>query len=222
VVLWIALAWIHSAVATHSPILDLVSVDEGSGKTELMGILGLLTPRPYLGAEPTAANVYRVVDANKPTLLTDEADDLFQRKSDLTRVINAGWTRGTKIPRQVRVNGELQTYWFDPFCPKVIGRMLLSGKPLPRTTASRCVSVKLWPKRADETVEEFRHCDDDAFLTLRRKLLRCANDHAHAIAEIKPTFPKGLINRFHANWTLQLAIAEFAGRDWPKRARQAA
>jgi hypothetical protein len=35
---------IHNEVATHSPILDIVSVDEGSGKSELEGTLGLLVP----------------------------------------------------------------------------------------------------------------------------------------------------------------------------------
>jgi hypothetical protein len=52
------MAWIHNEVASHSPILDVFSVDEGSGKTELLGVLGLLTPKPCLGAEFTAANVY--------------------------------------------------------------------------------------------------------------------------------------------------------------------
>ena len=80
----------------------------------------------------------------------------------------------------------------------------------------------MWPKRPDEHVQEFQHRDDDKFATLRRKLLRFANDQARAIAEIKPAFPSGFNNRPQANWKLLLAIAELAGGDWPERARKAA
>jgi hypothetical protein len=183
VVLWVAMSWIHNEVATHSPILDVFSVDESSGKTELMGLLGLVTPKPYLGAEFTAANIYRTVDADGPVLIIDEADDVFQRKPDLKHIVNNSWTRGFKIPRQVRIAGELQTHWFEIFCPKILGRVLLAGKPLPRTTQSRGIPIKIWPKKPDERVDEFMHRDDDTFLTLRRKLLRFANDHAAAIGE---------------------------------------
>jgi Protein of unknown function (DUF3631) len=100
--------------------------------------------------------------------------------------------------------------------------VILPGKSLPRTTQSRGIPIKIWPKREDEHVDEFQYRDDDAFSTLRRKLLRFANDHATAIAAIKPTFPAGFNNRLQANWKLQLAIAEFAGDDWRKRAREAA
>ena len=155
------MSWIHNEVATHSPFLDVVSPDEGSGKTELQGILGLLTPRPCFGAEFTGPNIYRTVDHDQPTLIIDEADDAFLRKPDLKHIVNHSWTRGAKISRQVRIDGELQTYWFNTFCPKIIGHVLLSGKPLPRTITSRGICIKMFPKRPDEHVEEFQHRDDE-------------------------------------------------------------
>jgi hypothetical protein len=221
-VLWVPMDWVHNEIATHSPFLDVVSVDEGSGKTELLGTLGLLTQRPCQGAEFTGPNIYRTVDRDQPTLIIDEADDAFQRRPDLKHIVNASWTRGAKIPRQVRIDGELQTHWFNIFCPKIVGHVLLQGKPLPRTIASRGIYIRMWPKRRDEHVEEFLHRDDNEFATLRRKMLRFANDHAKAIAEIKPVFPSGFNNRIQANWKLLLAIAELAGGDWPERARKAA
>ena len=45
----------------------------------------------------------------------------------LPAIVNAGWSRGTKIPRQGR--------WYDPFCPKILG--ILGKTKLPRTIASR-------------------------------------------------------------------------------------
>jgi putative DNA primase/helicase len=222
VALWAAMSWIHNEVATHSPILDVFSVDEGSGKSELLGVLHFLVPKPLLGAEFTGPSIYRTVDVDHPTLIIEEADDIFQRKPDLRHIVNASWTRGAKIPRVQRIDGELRTYFFDPFSPKALGHVILPGKSLPRTTQSRGIGIKTWPKRRDEKVDEFQHRDDDAFLTLRRKLLRFANDHGAAIADIKPTFPAGFNNRVQANWKLQLAIAEFAGGDWSERAREAA
>ena len=35
-------------------------------------------------------SVYRTVDREHPTLIIDEADDLFYRKSDLRAIVNAG------------------------------------------------------------------------------------------------------------------------------------
>jgi hypothetical protein len=225
-VLWIALNWVHNEIATHSPFLDIFSVDEGSGKTLVLGLLSWLTQRPCQGAEFTGPNIYRTVDRYQPTLIIDEGDDAFERRPDLKHIMNHSWTRGAKIPRQMRINGELQTYWFNIFCPKIIGRALLPGtgkaKPMPRTIVRRCISIKIWPKREDEQVDEFGYCDDNEFTTLRRKLLRLANDQARAIAEIKPTFPAGFNNSVKANWKLQLAITELAGDDWSKRAREAA
>ena len=72
--------------------------------------------------QPTGPSVYRTVDREHPTLIIDEADDLFYRKSDLRAIVNAGWSRGTRIPRQGR--------WYDPFCPKILG--ILGKTKLPR------------------------------------------------------------------------------------------
>jgi putative DNA primase/helicase len=149
----------------------------------------------------------------------DEADDLFMRKSDLKHVMNAGWTRGWTIPRQVKIDGVWQTVHFDPFCPKAIA---LLGRNLPPQTRSRCIELRMVPKRQDEKVEEFNQLDDPEFAILRRKFARFAADNAVTLKDAKPFIPSGLNNRAAANWKLLLAIAELAGGDWPKRAREAA
>jgi hypothetical protein len=223
-VLWIPMDWVHNEIATHSPFLDVGSVDEGSGKTLLLWLLFFLSLRPCLGADFTSANIYRTADHDQPTMIIDESDEAFEDRQ-LGRIVNASWTRGEKIPRQVydRTTKEWRTYWFNVFCPKVFGHVLLPpAKPLPRTIARRCISVKIWPKRENEYVEKFGYCDDNEFATLRRKLLRFANDQAKAIAEIEPTFPAGFNNSVSDNWELLLSIAELAGGDWPNRAHKAA
>jgi putative DNA primase/helicase len=167
----------------------------------------------------TGPSLYRFVDAVKPTLVIDEADDLFVRKSDLKHIINAGWTRGAKIPRQVNINKVWRTVYFDPFTPKMIA---LLGRNLPAATRSRGIELRMLPKRFDEEVDSFSQLDDPEFAVLRRKFARWAMDHAAALKTAQPVVPSGFNNRAAMNWTLLLAIAELAGGDWPERARQAA
>lgn len=47
-------------------------------------------------------------------------------------------------------------------------------------------------------------------------------DKAEAIRTARPVMPNGLHDRAEDNWEPLLAIAELAGAEWPKRARQAA
>jgi hypothetical protein len=114
-VLWAAHCWLYDhGVPTHSPLLALTSAEPDSGKTTLAAVIGRIAPRFSLNIEMTGPSLYRFVDRVKPTLVIDEADDLFGRKSDLKHIVNAGWTRGAKIPRQANINGAYQTVYFDP------------------------------------------------------------------------------------------------------------
>src|SRR5215831_3777072 len=215
VALWTMLAWVHE-IAVHSPLLIVRSVEPDSGKTTLLGVFSFLVPRAYFAVELTGANIYYIVDLKKPTLLIDEADQLFRRKAALAEIVNAGWTRGSaRIPRMV--HGLIHE--FDAFCPKVIGML---GLNLPGTMASRAIVCMLWPKLPSEQVADFRHIDDDDFTTLRRKLMRWAADNALLLKDANPVMPPGFSNRVTANWCLLLAIADVAGGLWPAWARAAA
>jgi hypothetical protein len=113
--LWIAMDWVHNEIAIHSTFLDVVSVDEGSGKTLLLVLLSFLTRRPHLGTDYTSANIYRSADRNQPTQIIDEADEAFEDRQ-LRRIVNDSWTReAARVPRQVKVNGEWQDHWFNTF-----------------------------------------------------------------------------------------------------------
>jgi Protein of unknown function (DUF3631) len=217
IALWIAFAWLHDSIAVYSPILVFKSAEPDCGKTTVCGVLRFLTPRAYPAAEMSGPSLFRFVDQARPTLIIDDADRLLQRKPDLAHVVNVGWTKGTLIPRCIGQNSK--PYWFNPFCAKVIaGAQLL----LPKTTATRTITIKLWPKLPSERVEDFNHIDDERFLELRRKLLRWSIDNVAALKTSDPALPPGFNNRLAMNWRLQLAIADLAGGDWPKQARAAA
>jgi hypothetical protein len=214
VALWTMMAWVHT-VATHSPNLMVTSTEPESGKSTLLAVLGLLTPRPFCTVEVTGPGLCHIVDRYHPTLIIDEGDNLFHRKTDLLHIVNTGWSRGPRIPRLM--HGVL--HQFDPFCPKIIG---LKGMKMPDNLASRGVVIKLWPKTPDEKVSDFGFTDDDEFSTLRRKLVRWSADNAAVLKDLRPLLPAGFGNRLAANWRLLLAIADHAGGSCPNRARQAA
>jgi putative DNA primase/helicase len=218
IALWVAMSWAHDVAAAHSTYLTATSAEPDSGKTTLLGVIGYLVPKPFTAVESTGPSIFRFVDREKPTLLVDEADDLFQRKADVKHIFNAGWTRGAKIARQVTIQGVSTTVWFNIFCPKAVG---LLGMNMPRTLIGRSIAIKLWPKRPDEK-QSFDHEDDDEFAHLRRKLTRWSADNAVALKDAKPLLPANFNNRLAANWRLLLGIAELAGDDWPKQVRDAA
>jgi putative DNA primase/helicase len=216
-VLFTAMCWIHNAVATHSPILGVTSSDPDSGKSTLLSVLEFLVPKPFRSAELTGAAAFHTIDHEHPTMIVDEADDLFLRKKDLAHVINQSWTRGTPVARTLP--GQAGVHRYDVFCPKIIG---LKGMKVPGTTASRFITIKMWPRLPEETIEDFSFVDAPEFVEICRKLLRWSADNAVALGDAKPEQPPGFHNRAGANWRLLFAIADQAGGDWPKRARQAA
>jgi putative DNA primase/helicase len=152
VTLWVAEAWVHNAIATDSPILGATSGEPDTGKTTLLGTVSRLVPRPSVNVEITGPSLFHLVDAHKPTLILDECDDLFHRKSDLRHIVNASWTRGSTIPRTVSIGGVRTTVHYDIFCPKAIG---LLGRKLPPATRTRCIEIRMVPKRPDETTAAY-------------------------------------------------------------------
>jgi putative DNA primase/helicase len=197
--------WVHE-IARHSPLLAVVSPEIDSGKTTLLAVMEYMVLRPYSIIEANAANVYRQVDATLPTVLMDEADDIFERKTDLRHIFLGGWSRtNATVPRR--------GHRFRIFCPKAIGlKFREDGRlALPESAWSRSVIIKMKPKLATEKVEEFAYEDDETFATLRRKLARWAADNMQSLATANPEMPDGFNNRLRMNWKMLVAIAEMAG-----------
>ena len=115
ITLWMCFAWFHE-IATYSPILVIQSWRHGHRQDHGEQSDRAADAAAYVVAEPRGANVYRLVDRYHPTFIVDEADRLLPRMPDLAHIVNAGWTRGTRIPR-VDARGDI--HHFDPFCPKL-------------------------------------------------------------------------------------------------------
>ena len=63
---------------------------------------------------------------------------------------------------------------------------------------------------------------DERLVDLRRKWARWRDDNAATIKVAKPAMPDSFFSRLEDNWRLQFAVADLAGGDWPKMARNAA
>jgi hypothetical protein len=199
-----------------SPRLAITSPRPGCGKTTLLDIIARLVPRPLVMANVSAAAVYRTVEVAHPTLLADEADTWLHDNDALRGILNAGHRRGGDVVRVV--GDELEPRQFSTWCACCIAMI---GK-LPGTLADRSVAVVLQRKRPDEAVERFRFDRTEALDVLAQKAARWVADNLARLRGLDPAMPEGLSNRAADNWRPLLAIADAAGDDWPRRAREIA
>lgn len=215
--LWSALTW-FADFATVLPLAVVTAPEKNCGKSTLLNALAKLACRPLYASNITPAALFRAVEKWQPTLLIDEADTFAKDNEELRGVLNAGHTRDqATVIRVVEVGGELEPRAFNVWGPKAmagIGNM-------PETIMSRAIVLTMRRKTKNERADNLRHCDHAAFLDVKRRLARWADDNGATFAEMRPALD-GLHNRTADNWEPLLALADLAGGDWPKRARHAA
>ena len=165
--LFLMLSWVHDAIATHSPILNVNSAEPESGKSTLMGLLALLMPKCIASVEATEAAIYRAIKRWGPSFCFDEFDSILvdDDKAALRSVINSGHTRGQGVLRCI--GDDKMPELFPTFAPKVIGMV---GRKLPPATLSRCIFIEMRRRKKEELVEKFKHQDDSEIADLRRRL----------------------------------------------------
>jgi putative DNA primase/helicase len=196
--------------------LFINSPKKGCGKSTLLDVLSRLVPRPLGASGITAAALFRVIEAARPTLLLDEADSYARDNEDLRGVLDAGHRRDGAVIRTVGEDHEPRQFsaW-APVALAAIGR-------LPGTIEDRSIRISLRRRRPDEAVEPLRLDRTGELEDLARKAARWTADHAAELAAVDPAMPEGIINRAADNWRPLLAVADSAGGDWPARTRHAA
>jgi hypothetical protein len=219
--------WAAHAHMVHfgeiSPRLAVLSPESQSGKSRVLELLQLLTPRSSVLVHPNPAPIFRSIASEQPTLLFDEIDGIFGRSAsndqatDLRTLLNAGHRRGASVSRCVGPNFEVQHF-------SVYAAVALAGldRGLPETLLSRCVIVKMRRRAPEESIDGFRvrrHTAEGH--ELRDKLAEWAAEVAKAVGEAFPELPSGISDRPADVWEPLLAIAEAAGGHWPERARAA-
>ena len=222
VALWLVRAHAHNLFDVN-PRLALLSPTKQCGKTTALELLERLTPRALMASNISPAAVFRVIEAQKPTLLIDEMDSFSETHEELRGILNSGHRRtGAKVVRTVGDAHEVKT--FSTWCPMVAAQI---GR-LPDTLEDRSIIIHMQRRKRGESVTPLRWTGSKGealYRTLHvlgRGLARWVKDHGSALVACEPTLPPELGNRAADNWFSLLAIADKLGGDWPERARKAA
>jgi putative DNA primase/helicase len=215
VALWCAHAHAFDSI-TITPRLAITSAVRRCGKTTLLAIVEGLTPQALKVDNISAASLYRVIDAVRPTLLIDEADTFLPRNETLRGIINSGHLKSGKVIRVV--GDDFRPKAFVTSCPTAIAAI----GALPATIRDRSVEIRLQRRKREEAIERFRADRIFVLLRLASRLARWAIDHGAAVARRDPVIPDALNDRAADNWRALLAIADEIGGVWPDRAGVAA
>jgi len=214
--LWSVFTWLIDS-AQIAPLVVITAPEKRCGKSTALALINKLVCRPLSASNISPAAVFRVIEAHSPTLLIDEVDSFLKDNEELRGVINSGHTRDAAYV--IRTVGDSH----EPTRFSTWGCKALSGiGNVPETIADRAIMLELRRKLPTETVERLRHADHSIFTELTRKALRFSTDAASEIKRARPLLPDALNDRAQDNWEPLLAIADFAGGDWPQLARQAA
>jgi hypothetical protein len=212
--LWIAHAHLMDAW-TSTPRLAFLSPEPASGKTRGLEATELLVPNPVEAINVTPAYLFRKVGSPEgaPTILFDEIDTVFGPKAkeneELRGLLNAGHRRGEVV----------ETEEIPAYCAVAVAGL----GALPDTILTRSVIVRMRRRKTGERVEPFRRrVEEPTGHALRDRLAGWASTVRAALADAWPTMPDGVTDRDADVWEALLAVADAAGGEWPRVAREAA
>jgi hypothetical protein len=221
IALWIVHTHAFGAAET-TPYLAITSAEKRCGKSRLLELLELLVAKPWLTGSVSAAVLFRTIHETHPTLLLDESDATFNGNREfgeaLRGILNSGHRFGGKASRCERAGDNFVRRDFDTFCPKAIAGI---GK-LPDTVADRSIPIRLRRKPPGTDVARFRRREVEAEASeLRTQVSEWAAEWMDALIGMRPELPESLSDRQQDGAEPLLAIADWAGGEWPDRARAA-
>jgi hypothetical protein len=227
VALWIV--HVHALdLVEQSPVLAITSPVKQSGKSRLLEVISTLVPEPWTVERPSEAVLYRKIARDRPTLLMDEADTIFEdRKGQyegIRAIFNAGNRRGTVVSRVMPKGQTFELQDFPIFCAKAIAGI---GR-FPETIIDRSIVIAMTRRTPGESIERLRsrtatslgHPIRDHLAELVT-LVTDTRENAGLTLEDDPV-TDSLSDRGLDNWESLIAIADLAGGDWPALARLAA
>ncbi len=216
ITLWIVFAHIAQK-APCCPNLVFSSAVKACGKSTALDVVSRLVPKPLSVSNISVAALFRTVEMLSPTLLIDEADSIFRQNDDLRTLTNAGFTKtAAQVARTVGEDNEPRL--FTVYVPKTIA---LIGT-LPDTIESRSVIIRMRRRLPDKQIERLRSDKDQGFQPILARIARWATDNAERVLAQEPEIDPSLSDRQADVWRELLRIADFAGGEWPQRARIAA
>jgi hypothetical protein len=215
--LWTAWSY-HVQAFDVAPLLRVTSPVKRCGKTTLGRVLAAMLPRVLSVSSITPAALFRVIEQASPTLVIDEVDTFLAGSDELRGLLNAGHTRDSAFV--VRVEGEDH----QPRKFSVFGAKLLLGiGGVAPTIEDRSITIALERKPPGANVARLTRRALAALRDVGRRFARWAIDHGDEIdPDADPAAPETLNDRQADCWRPLFHLADLAGGDWPRRARQAA
>jgi hypothetical protein len=219
--LWVMHTWAVDAFDV-SPRLFVSSQEPGSGKSRTLEVCKVLVRAPLFMANVSESYLFRRVDAERCTVLHDEIDTVFGSKArdreELRAMFNAGWERGAVVGRIVGEGKTMRPQDFNVFCPVAMAGL---GR-LPETIEQRSWGIRLKRRRAGEQVAKFRRREVGSEAeVLRDRLSSWCARRLDELAGARPELPEKLSDRAQDAAEPLLALADAAGGDWPRDARDA-
>jgi hypothetical protein len=101
------------------PYLSLESALPGCGKSTVIRLLDAISCRSRKASSLSEAVMFRLIDAEAPTLLIDEAETIdgrSERAEALRAIAHEGYKQGGQVPRCDGEDHDVR--WFDVYCPK--------------------------------------------------------------------------------------------------------
>ncbi|MDP9233093.1 MAG: DUF3631 domain-containing protein [Actinomycetota bacterium] len=221
--LWTASTHVIEAFWTTG-YMAVTSPEKRSGKTRWHDVAELLVAKPWRAILPSEAVMYRkLAEAPGTTLLLDEVDGIFGKNAPqhegIRAALNAGYRRGTMVPRCVGEGKNQRVQDFDVFGAKALAGI----GALPDTVSDRCIHIRLQRRAKSQKVEGFYYWDEaPAGERLRKSLADALSPHLETLRAARPERLYELDDRLSDSWEPLFAIADLAGGAWPKAARIAA
>jgi hypothetical protein len=209
------------AAANATPYLNIFSSESRCGKSVCLQLLRLLCADPWLAAGVPSSILIRKITAQRPTLLLDLRETVFD--GDYPRVkgllVSGARREGTySLPQGTK--GQVCDY--DVFCPKAFA----GDAPLPISLDSLCIPIFLVQRLSGGQLQKLRLPEArEAAQPLVLRLQQWAGRNLEALKSAPPLtwdqFPVDLSPAYEDLVEPLLQIADFLGDDWPSRARTA-
>jgi len=209
-------------VFEFTPYLAITSPEKQCGKSRLLEVVELVTPRPWTTSHATPAVLVRKIHRVKPTLFLDELDAALGGPKEyvetLRGILDTGDQRNGVCSLCVKQGKDGVEKDFSTYCPKVLAAI----KDLPGTVADRSLHIRLQRKPKDAQVKRlrYRQAAEEAKGLLER-IKTWSKQQAKPLGSSRPKIPDELSDRQQDHAEVLLAIADRLAGEWPKRARAA-
>lgn len=213
-VLWCMHTYLYEA-CLWTPYLMVTSPVYGCGKSTLRKILEEIAHRGIYTNSPSAAFVYRLVDAARPSLMIDEWDALAPEvREAFTAILNSGTDYKGNIGKCNPVT--LAPEVFRTYCPKAI--FGIGGTRLPAATQSRIIDVVLQRAVPEDQIARLRGYEAPELCKRLEEWSKTVWDWS---VGHEPAMFKSPTLRSRDVWEPLFTVATACGPKWLARAREA-